>query len=139
MEENKNQSCLNFVTDWRLLDLNSITNLECINYNKIIKIESIERQCFQDFTNLETLLNSNLAKIDPYSFQHLSKLNKLDLNENQINQIETNGFQGLENLEELHLNSTVKISFLTRTRSFCVRPSFAFRPLTFAFRPLTFH
>ena len=36
------------------------------------------------------------------SFQHLTRLNRLDLRENEIEQIDSNGFQGLDNLQELN-------------------------------------
>ena len=43
-----------------------------------------------------------ITRIKPYSFQKLKNLKKLNLERNQI---DSNGFQGLDNLEELYLGN----------------------------------
>ncbi len=45
-----------------------------------------------------------MTRIEAYSFQHLIKLKRLDLGGNEIEQIDSNGFQSLENLEGLFID-----------------------------------
>ena len=70
------------------------------------QIEQIDVDGFKGLDNLEKLyLRSNkLTKIESNTFQHLTKLKKLNLSENQIEQIDVDGFKGLDNLEKLNLS-----------------------------------
>ena len=64
------------------------------------------RNTFKDFSNLQRLVLTaiGIAKIEFISFQHLGKLKILNLRYNQINEIDSSGFQGLDNLEEFYLD-----------------------------------
>ncbi len=44
-----------------------------------------------------------LTKVEANTFQHLNSLKILDLRLNKIDQIDLDGFKGLDNLEELNL------------------------------------
>ena len=83
--------------DWRQFNFQSIKT-KALNASFLpFKIVSIEEKSFIDFFNLEELISFSLATLESNSFQHLNKLKKLDLSENQIEQIYSNGFQGLDN------------------------------------------
>ena len=89
------------IKDWRSYDLskNEWLQRKIFKNNDIpFKMKSIESHCFVDFKNLEELNldSNNLIKVETNSFQHLSKLKKFDLGWYQIEQIDSNGFQGLD-------------------------------------------
>ena len=71
----KRNSSNSGINDWRCIDFEN-ENLEelYLTYKKLTKIES-------------------------NSFQHLNKLKRLNLHSNQIEQIDSNGFKGLDYLE----------------------------------------
>ena len=76
--DNSNNDSIN---DLREFEFNKIKTLNSIK----ISLSAIKNQSFIDFENLEVLvLNCNkLTKIKANSFQHLSKLKKLNLCGNQ--------------------------------------------------------
>ena len=73
------------------------------------KINVIDLNGFKGLDNLEVLHlgNNRLTKIEANLFQNLKKLNSLSFftndNNKQINEFDSNAFNGLEYLEELDL------------------------------------
>ena len=74
-----------------------------VSFKKIIKIDS---NVFQGLTKLETLnlRNNNLSEINGGLFKSLSSLKELYLSNNKLKKIESDAFKGLGKLETLALS-----------------------------------
>ena len=92
----------NAITDLRRVDLDKLD----LAHKKLIKIES---NSFQHLNKLQILnLGSNRIEqieINRFQFQGLDNLEELNLSDNKLTKIESNSFQHLKTLKLLYLNS----------------------------------
>ncbi len=92
--------------DWTNEKFSEIKKIEFSN--KFVKINTIEKDCFVDFRNLEELeeldlSNNELTNVQSHYFEHLTNLKTLILKGNPITEVQSDAFDMLEKLRKFDI------------------------------------